>query len=256
MNKKKLVMLAGKGLSTNILYNSLKEEFEILSILLEDPVPIIQFIKKRIKKIGLGKVAGQIIFQLSIAKYLQWSSSRRKKEILKDFGLDDSPLPEQKIIHLKSINDSETILILQKLRPDLAIVNGTRIISEDVLNSIPVKFLNIHAGITPKYRNVHGAYWAIVNNDLGNCGVTVHLVDKGIDTGKIIYQRKIEINRKDNFATYPLLQLAEGIIYLKKAIRDIFDNKTIYLTNNLESKIWHHPTFWQYLYNRIVHNKK
>jgi len=181
---------------------------------------------------------------------------KRKKEILKNFGLDDTPLPEQKINHLKSINDSETILLLQKLRPDLVIVNGTRIISEHVLNSIPVVFLNIHAGITPKYRNVHGAYWANVNNDSDNCGVTVHMVDNGIDTGKIIYQRKIIITNKDNFSTYPLLQLAEGIIYLKKAITDIFDNKIIYLTNNSESKMWHHPTFWQYIYYRIVHNKK
>jgi len=256
MAKKKLVMLAGKGVATNILYNSLKEEYEILAILLEEPVPVIQFLKKRIKKLGLRKVAGQIMFQLSIAKYLHWVSLKRKKEILKNFGLDDTPLPEQKINHLKSINDSETILLLQKLRPDLVIVNGTRIISEHVLNSIPVVFLNIHAGITPKYRNVHGAYWANVNNDSDNCGVTVHMVDNGIDTGKIIYQRKIIITNKDNFSTYPLLQLAEGIIYLKKAITDIFDNKIIYLTNNSESKMWHHPTFWQYIYYRIVHNKK
>lgn len=256
MDKKKLVMLAGKGASTNILYNSLKEEYEILAILLEEPVPVIQFLKKRIKKLGAGKVAGQILFQLSIAKYLQWSSLRRRKEILQNFGLDESPLPVKEIIHLKSINDSETVSILQKLKPDLVVVNGTRIISENILNSIPVNFLNIHAGITPKYRNVHGAYWANVNNDLENCGVTVHLVDKGIDTGKIIYQGKIEITNKDNFSTYPLLQLGEGIIFLKKAIRDIFKDDVVFFTNNSESKLWHHPTFWQYLYHRIVHNKK
>ena len=41
----------------------------------------------------------------------------------------------------------------------------------------------MHAGITPQYRGVHGGYWAVVNNDPEHCGVTIHFVDKGIDTG-------------------------------------------------------------------------
>jgi methionyl-tRNA formyltransferase len=42
-------------------------------------------------------------------------------------------------------------------------------------SSINSKFVNIHVGITPKYRGVHGTYWALVNNDVENSGVTVHL---------------------------------------------------------------------------------
>jgi folate-dependent phosphoribosylglycinamide formyltransferase PurN len=55
-------------------------------------------------------------------------------------------------------------------------------------SSINSKFVNIHVGITPKYRGVHGTYWALVNNDVENSGVTVHFVDEGIDTGNIINQ--------------------------------------------------------------------
>jgi folate-dependent phosphoribosylglycinamide formyltransferase PurN len=72
---------------------------------------------------------------------------------------------------------------LKAINPDLVIVNGTRIISKKVLSSINSKFVNIHVGITPKYRGVHGTYWALVNNDVENSGVTVHFVDEGIDTG-------------------------------------------------------------------------
>jgi methionyl-tRNA formyltransferase len=256
MNKKRLVLLASKGISTNILYNSLKNDYNIEAVLLEEPVPRKEFIKKRIKKLGIWKVSGQILFRFSIAKFLSLTSVKRKKEILENYGLIDSPPPIEKVINIKSVNDSNCITILQKINPDLVIVNGTRIISAEVLNSIKVKFLNIHAGITPKYRNVHGAYWAIVNNDTMNCGVTVHIVDKGIDTGSIIYQQPIKITNKDNFSTYPLLQLAEGIFFLKKALIDIFEDKLILKKSTLESKIWHHPTFWQYLYYRVVHNKK
>ena len=66
--------------------------------------------------------------------------------------------------------------------------------------------------------------------------VTVHEVDTGIDTGNIIYQKTIDVTTKDNFSTYPLLQLAEGIIYLKKALADIFSNNVTLKKNNLEVK--------------------
>jgi folate-dependent phosphoribosylglycinamide formyltransferase PurN len=254
--QRRILILAGKGASTHILYNSLKNDYNIEAVILEDPLPGKEFLKKRIKRLGIGKVIGQVLFHLSIAKYLDIISVKRKNEILKFYDLNDLPIPPEKVILLKSVNDYECIVLLKKINPELVIVNGTRIISKEVLNSLPVKFINIHAGITPKYRNVHGAYWAVVNNDMANCGVTVHLVDPGIDTGKIICQQTIKITKKDNFSTYPFLQLAEGIICLKKGLPDIFENKIIYKKEASESKLWYHPTFGQYLFQRIFHGKK
>jgi len=256
MNKRKLILLARNGASTRILYNSLKNDFEIGAIIVEKPVSAKEFIKKRVKKLGLVKVAGQVLFQFSIAPILRLISAKRIKEILNVYELEDTPMPAEKIIRLNSVNDNECLLLLKEINPEVVIVNGTRIISKAILNSIPAKFVNIHAGITPKYRNVHGAYWALVNNDPENCGVTVHLVDAGIDTGNIIYQKKIPVSSRDNFVTYPFLQLAEGIILLKKALLDIVANRVKFQKNDLESKVWYHPTIWQYIFYRIVHNKK
>ncbi len=249
-------MLARPGDSTNILFHSLQNDFEIEAVILEKPMAASELIKKRIKKLGWRTVAGQLLFQFSIARILKRTSLKRKKEILQEYGLQITALPTEKIMQVASVNSDECIELIKKINPELVIVNGTRIISQSVLNATLVKFINIHAGITPKYRNVHGAYWAIVNNDMENCGVTVHLVDKGIDTGNIIYQEKITITEKDNFSTYPFLQLAEGIVLLKRAINDFFNNQISARPRNLESKLWYHPTLWQYIYHRLVHNKK
>jgi len=256
MNKHRIVMLAGKGISTNILYHSLKSDYNIEAVILENEVPTKEFLKKRIKKLGFWKVVGQVLFQILIAKILNVTSQKRKKEILENYQLNSDPIPAEKVLRVDSVNNTQCVSLLQKTNPEIVIVNGTRIISKKVLDSIPVKFINIHAGITPKYRNVHGAYWALVNNDQENCGVTVHEVDSGIDTGNIIYQKTINVTPRDNFSTYPLLQLSEGIICLKKALSDIFSNKLFFQKNNLESRMWHHPTFGQYLYHRIFNNKK
>lgn len=256
MGKRKLLMLAGKGISTNILYNSLIKDYEIVAVILEEPVPRTEFLKKRIKSLGLSRVAGQIIFQVIIVRLLRLTSKKRMGEIIKKYDFDIRPVPKEKLFRVNSVNDECTLSMLKTINPDLVIVNGTRIINKKILNSIPAKFINIHAGITPKYRNVHGAYWALVNNDMNHCGVTVHFVDPGIDTGSIIFQEKIHIARADNFTTYPFLQLGEGIICLKKSLIDIFENRISVKRGTEESGLWHHPTFWQYLYYRVVHHKK
>ena len=253
MSDQKIVLLAGKGISTHILYNALIHDFTIAAILLEEPVSKRQFLKKRIKKLGLLKVTGQILFQLLIVPLLNCFSGQRKKEIMAQNGMDDKAIAPEKITQLVSVNDPTCIQILQQLQPDLVIVNGTRIISKQVLDCVTSKFINIHAGITPKYRGVHGAYWALVNNDPQNCGVTVHEVDPGIDTGTVISKKKITITRKDNFVTYPLLQLAAGLPLIKAAIiNDRQDPETI----SGESRLWFHPTIGQYLYHRVVNRKK
>ena len=125
-------------------------------------------------------------------------------------------------------------------------------ISKKTLNCINATFINTHAGITPNYRGVHGAYWALANNDIDNCGVTVHLVDTGIDTGGILYQENIKITKQDNFTTYTYLQIAEGIKLMKKALNDIIKNNISIVKKQSDSKLWSHPTIWKYLITRIT----
>ena len=97
---------------------------------------------------------------------------------------------------------------LQELKPDLLIVNGTRIISKKTLESVSAPFINIHTGITPAYRGVHGGYWAVAKGKKNFFGTTIHYVDAGVDTGGIIEQVFAEPAKENNFYTYPYFQYA------------------------------------------------
>lgn len=213
--------------------------------------------KRRMKKLGLFRVAGQIAFSAMIAPLLKMGSKRRVADIKEKYRFDETELPADKISHFHSVNDPDCIAKLQELKPDIVLVNGTRILSSKLLDAIPAVFINMHAGITPQYRGVHGAYWALVKDDKDNCGVTVHLVDKGIDTGGILFQSRIETTKQDNFITYPYLQFGEGLPLIKKAIEAAEQNNLQPVKGNPEnSKLWYHPTIWQYLYLRIFKGKK
>ncbi|MBJ6108278.1 hypothetical protein JAO73_04600 [Hymenobacter sp. BT523] len=248
---KKIVMLAGPGESTNILFHALDAEFGVHRIIVETPVSQKQLLKRRAEKLGWATVLGQIAFKLAVAGPLGRASQPRLTALKKANQLNDQPLPDDRTIRVPSVNDPACIAQLQALNPDVVVVNGTRIIAKRVLTSVPCPFLNTHAGITPLYRGVHGGYWALANNDAAHCGVSVHLVDAGIDTGGIIAQALIQPGPEDNFATYPLHQLIAGMPLLKEAVRAALRG-TIQLRPAPEgaSRLWSHPTLSQYWANR------
>ncbi|WP_046243190.1 formyl transferase [Hymenobacter terrenus] len=248
---KKIVMLAGPGESTDILFHALDAEFGVHRIIVETPVSQKQLLKRRAEKLGWRTVLGQIAFKLLVAGPLGRAAQPRLQALKQTYRLNDQPLPSDRTIRVASVNDPECIATLQTLTPDVVVVNGTRIIAKRVLTSVPCPFINTHAGITPLYRGVHGGYWALANNDAAHCGVSVHLVDAGIDTGGIIAQALIHPSPEDTFATYPLLQLIAGLPLLKDAVRAAL-TASIQLRPAPEgiSRLWSHPTLAEYRANR------
>lgn len=256
MENKRIVFLGGRRKSTKIAFNFLNSQFGIHTAIIEDHQNSIIFIKRRIKNVGFITFFGELFFQLIIVNILYCFSRKRIDEIIKLNELNTSEIPSKKKQEVRSINSDIAIQLLKEINPDLIVISGTRIISKKVLNSVNCKFINIHAGITPKYRGVHGAYWALINDDIENVGVTVHFVDPGIDTGSIITQASITPSRKDNYITYPLLQLSEGLKILKPAIEDYFNGKLQPKIIQGDSNLWFQPTICAYLYYRLVKKVK
>jgi methionyl-tRNA formyltransferase len=67
-----------------------------------------------------------------------------------------------------------------------------------------------HSGITPKHRGQAGGHWALVNGEPDHAGRTIHLADAGVDTGDVVYQARIEPDRRNTFATCFYLQAPVG----------------------------------------------
>src|SRR5690606_10176687 len=143
---KKIVMLAGRGASTPILYNALNSEFGINRVILEEKEDRKTFLKRRIRKLGYFRVAGQMMFQLVVPPLLRRLSAKRRAGILNRYELDTTAIPEEKIVHVHSVNEEKVVALLQQMQPDLVIINGTRIISKKILQAVQCRFINVHAG--------------------------------------------------------------------------------------------------------------
>lgn len=251
----RVVMIAGRGDSTVYMYNGLKDHFDIFKVIVEEKPNKRMMIKRRIRRLGFWKVLGQLIF-IVYSKFLCLGSKMRIQELKTTLNLSSEEIDNDKILRVHSVNSEETLRILKEIEPDVIVVNGTRIISKDVLDHIDSKFVNTHLGITPKYRGVHGGYWALANDDRSNFGTTVHLVDSGIDTGGVLYQKTTKPSGTDNFCTYPLHQIAIGIELMRQALTDFGNDQVKVMSIEQESTLWYHPDIVTYLKNWITKGVK
>ncbi len=252
LDKSNVILLARDTDSTWMILNYMEPHIPISSVLIEQPISRWTLVNNRAKRIGWMKAIGQVFFISVISPLINLLSGKRKNELYKKYNIDIRKPAGEKIINLESVNSEQCRDWLRRLNPDLVIVNGTRIICDKTLQSINAPFINIHDGITPAFRGVHGGYWALASGKPELFGTTIHLVDKGVDTGGILEQIFIQPSPEDNFATYPILQHAIALPVLLEVVRKILSGEKIEprqpVCENLP--LHYHPTIWEWMKNR------
>lgn len=247
-----IVLVAAPGDWTNMLYAALAARYVIDAVILERPISRIARFRRRAARMGLLRVLDQAAFSILVVPILRMGA-RTRIAALRELLHADVPLPQDRIVHVDSVNSRGAVAALRDRAPSLVIVSGTRVIAEAVLENVAVPFLNMHAGITPRYRGVHGAYWALAEGRPDLAGVTVHRLDRGIDTGPILAQVRIAPGPHDSFVTYPHLQLQAGIPLMIAAIEDHLAGRPagVASLDATISKLRYHPGAVGYLARRF-----
>ena len=85
------------------------------------------------------------------------------------------------------------------------------------------KIINIHPSLLPKYKGLN-THKRVILNDEKFTGCTVHYVNKFLDSGKTIFQKKVRITKKDTVGSVRKKVLKiEHVIY-PKAIEKVLSN--------------------------------
>ena len=105
--------------------------------------------------------------------------------------------------------EKEILKLLKKRKVNLICLAGfMKILSKSFIQSFKGQILNIHPSLLPKYKGLNTHERAIKNKDRYS-GCTVHFVTAKLDSGKIIIQKKVKINKKDTPRTLANKVLAE-----------------------------------------------
>jgi methionyl-tRNA formyltransferase len=97
-----------------------------------------------------------------------------------------------------NLKDEGFVQVLRELAPDLMVVVAFRILPEVVFTIPPKGTVNLHASLLPRYRGAAPINWAIMNGETKS-GLTTFYIKKKVDTGNVIMQREVEIDREESF---------------------------------------------------------
>ena len=110
--------------------------------------------------------------------------------------------------------EGEIVRLLEEAKVDFVVLAGfMRVIKEPLLRAFPGRILNIHPSLLPTFRGLE-AWRQALEAGVPEAGCTVHLVDEGVDTGKILGQSRVPVLTGDTAETlHARIQVAEHELY-------------------------------------------
>lgn len=248
---RRIVVVTEGGPHIWALVNAMTDHFGPITVVEESPESKKALLARRARRQGWIAALGQLGTMVLVRLGKRFFAPRAER-IERQAALETRPRAGQAIIKVSSANAPDLVAAIKRLRPEVILLAGCRLLSKRTLAAIPCPVLNYHAGITPKYRGMNGGYWALATGDTGNFGTTVHLVDTGVDTGGVLLQVHGKPEPGDNIALYPLRLAAISREICIRAVADALDGRLTPISPDMPSQQWYHPTIWFYIWTGMT----
>ncbi len=181
-------------------------------------------------------------------KNKKFLSLKVTKDLCLEKGINYLEIKHKNIIKIKSI--------IKKYKINLGIVSGARIIDKKIIKLFKYGIINFHPGKIPETSGLDSFFWTIKKNIYPY--VTAHFIDKYVDKGKILIQKKINIFRNDDFYSLNGRIYMEQINLLKKISFIINKNENFYgkLVTNYKKNDQLNTNEKKNIYYKEYHNWK
>jgi len=104
---------------------------------------------------------------------------------------------DRAVVELHSVNQVGVAEHLFANAPDIAITFGVGRVDPAIFEIPRWGTINVHRGITQRYRGLDSDLWAVHEENFDQIGVTIHFVDAQFDTGAIVSQKFVPVERQD-----------------------------------------------------------
>ncbi|MDP4887075.1 MAG: phosphoribosylglycinamide formyltransferase [Aquiluna sp.] len=114
---------------------------------------------------------------------------------------------------------------IQFLKPDLVVLAGfMKVLPENFVSALSPNLINLHPSLLPQFPGAHAVRDALAAG-AERTGSTIHVVDRGVDTGPVISQRELEI--KPGETEHELHERIKAVEreHLVSVVRDIAEEK-------------------------------
>jgi formyl transferase-like protein len=85
----------------------------------------------------------------------------------------------------------------------------------------PLGGLNAHTSLLPDYRGAHPEFWQVLDSAYDKTGISLHFVDDGLDTGDVVYRRRVPITNGTDPWMLRALNTIQILIDYPRVIGDV-----------------------------------
>lgn len=171
---------------------------------------------------GLKKVASKLFSHKKSGVELSL-----QKQFLLDSGVNFKSLKEWckanevKHVLVKNLNSSGSINRIKQSNPDVVLYAGGGILRSSFIEAAKHKIVNNHSGPLPEVRGMNAVEWSIL---LGyEPSITIHMIDQGIDTGKIISRKNLLFSQGDTVESIRDQAVISGVLEVVRLFEGLSD---------------------------------
>lgn len=122
------------------------------------------------------------------------------------------------VLRVNDVNSRESLTRLAELEADLFVsIYFNQIFRAPVLELPKIGTLNVHGSMLPHFRGLFPYFWSLASNH-ARAGISVHWIDSGIDTGRVVAQGVLDLGSEETVFGLARRQAAVGAELLVRVI--------------------------------------
>jgi len=115
----------------------------------------------------------------------------------KYFGKQEDPKFPLLKVNKEELNSLNSVDFMENIMPDIVLVFGSGMIREPLMSALPKDTINLHLGLSPRYRGAATLFWPFYMLEPNWAGTTFHYIVDTPDGGDIIHQVTPKLDKDD-----------------------------------------------------------
>lgn len=228
--------------------NSFSDVVGVL-VIREDRNRLVKRIRREIRRVGwfrfVDVLAFRLYYRLAITKKDHQWVEERLEQLSATYSKDITGIP---VLETHSPNSVEAEQFIRDGNPDIMLACCKTILKKSVFSLPNTGTFVLHPGICPEYRNAHGCFWALAQNDRKRVGMTLLKIDEGVDTGEVYGYFTCDYDEiKESHVVIQHRVIHENLDKIKDALLNIYKGKAVPIdTTGRSSAAWGQPWLTKY----------
>jgi methionyl-tRNA formyltransferase len=227
---RRIALLTGTELQHQYVARALAELPSVIAIIVtQQPRPsILKRSWRMSKRFGLRGMFSRVLLKGILRA--TGETSKRKDDLARVLGGSPGFPDNIPILRTIGVNSVQTQALLRQLAPDVLCVYGTYIVSDATLSLARDLALNLHTGLSPRYRGADCEFWPLYEQEPGFLGATVHTCTSDVDGGAIFGTAAAKLEPGDHLgAVFGRCVIAGAALY-KRVVNDLSAGRDILAT--------------------------